>query len=216
MVDNEHATTSVLLDHTERLNELDTRAINDNHRFDIIEANIANLTDGTVINQLLTRITELEARLGPPGTSNKVSSGSSLRKREQDLSDSYYLHTILFTEYGERHEVNNPRNTLRSILRTIGAEDIMGTINEVKPFAGGLKIRATFNSLPDLHEAYSYMARCMNHVTRDNRSPPFRFTMMIPPRFNIKREKLFNYAMSMKRENRICLLYTSPSPRDLP
>ena len=191
MVDSEQATTSVLSDHTERLNELDTRAMNDNHRFDMIEANIANLTDGTVINQLLTRITELEARLGPPGTSNEVASGSSpitltanevrrLRKREQDLSDSYYLHTILFTQYGERHETNNPRNTLRSILRTIGSEDIMGTINEVKLFAGGLKIRATFNSLPDLHEAYSYMARCMNHATRDNRSPPFRFTMMTP------------------------------------
>ena len=46
-------------------------------RFNNIETNVANLIDGTTINQLMARITELEARLGAPGRSTDVASGSS-------------------------------------------------------------------------------------------------------------------------------------------
>ena len=134
MLENEQSNTAVFQNHTDRLNEMDARALNDEQRFNNIETNVANLIDGTTMGQLMARITELEARLGDPGRSTVVASGSSpftltsnevkrLRKREQDLSDSYYLHTILFTQYGERYEADNPRNTLRRILRTVGADD---------------------------------------------------------------------------------------------
>jgi len=55
MLENDQANTAVFQNHTDRLNEMDGRAINDEQRFNNIETNVANLIDRTTMGQLMAR-----------------------------------------------------------------------------------------------------------------------------------------------------------------
>ena len=163
---------------------------------------ISAISNGTIINQLLQRITNLEDQVSRRNGLSEEEVNEYRKKKTRD-NDSYFLRTICIYDFIPVQPTTNPRGDAYRVLRRIGAEDIISAVERVQLFTDSNVLRLTFSSIPELYEAESYIKSTLAQITRNGSRLPFRMARLTPPRFKQRRISLERTALEMKRAGTI-------------
>ena len=203
-------------------NELASEVANINGNVNRIDTGVQEtrssiLTQNEILKTLQDRVSALESQLvnatslppanHVPPTQDALSAEeiTRVRNRMRQEDDRYFMSTISVKNFWLPNRFNKSRQRFSAsiILKALGAEEILGQVNNVQFSNDNKTLRLTFNSQRECLEGMAIMSSCAAQLRRHNSTMPFTFNQMTPPRFNTQRENLYRMASGMKRNGEI-------------
>ena len=203
-------------------NELASEVANINGNVNRIDSGVqetrnAISTQNEILKTLQDRVALLESQLAtatsltpaniipPAQDALTVEEVARVRNRMRQEDDRYYMTTISIKNFWlpSRFNKSRQRYSASIILKALGAEEILGQVNNVHFSNDNKTLRLTFNSQRECLEGMAIMSSCAAQLRRHNTTMPFSFHQMTPPRFNSQRENLYRIANGMKRNGEI-------------
>jgi predicted nucleic-acid-binding Zn-ribbon protein len=196
-----------------------------------IDEAIGNLTHARVqpintpdIQALIARIAVLEESVQRNQFTDEMI--DRFKKQAQRDDDRYFMSTLSIKGFRPDVVGHNMRQSARDVLRIIGSEDLIGSVNKISFKSGNTRMRITFDHPNDLNTAIHKLAKSIKQIKDNGQTPGITFSTLTPPRFGRERDILHGMAEGMKRDgqisryhyvmirNQLCMKVSKPGQRD--